>query len=155
MPYPTGEATSHYTLVQMDQLEPPQHRSEDRPSQPPIPCEACEAALHANGGQTPSFLLVDALTIPLLGCDDHVEEFTKVCNLSTDDTADLLDHRPAGGIRCPSCRLAPHKPQQPLIQIQNGAVTVLACSDHQSTIVNRFQAGLHVQHRLKTSLDTP
>jgi hypothetical protein len=139
----------------MDQPEAQKHRAEDRLSQPPIPCEDCEAALHATGGQTPSFLLVDALTIPLLGCDDHIEKFTRVCNLSTDDTADLLHHRPAGGIRCPGCRLAPHNPHQPLIQIHDGAVTVIACPDHQTTILDRFQAGLQVEQQLTTSLNTP
>jgi hypothetical protein len=139
----------------MDQPESQKHRPKNRPSQPRIPCEDCEAALNATGGQTPSFLLLDALTIPLLGCDEHIEEFTQVCTLSTDDTVDLLHHRPAGGIRCPSCRLAPHNPHQPVFQLQDGAVTMLACPEHQTTIVDRFQTGLQVQQQLTTSLDTP
>ena len=121
---------------------------------PPIPCDACESALRSQDGHTISFLLVDQLTLPLVGCENHLDQFTAICGLTTEDTAELLSHRPAGGINCPSCRLAPYNPQQPLIPVENGAVAVLACPDHQAGIVERFRTGLETQQTLTASTDT-
>jgi hypothetical protein len=132
-----------------------QQQHEDFQSRPLIPCDACESALHSTRSHTVSFLLLDQLTLPLIGCDNHLEQFTAVCGLTTEDTTELLAHRPAGGINCPSCHLAPHNPNQPLIPVQNGAVAVLACPEHQGEIVDRFHTGLATQQKLTASLDTP
>ena len=43
-----------------------------------------------------SFLLFDQLELPLIGCDNHLEQFTTICGLTTEETAKLLPHRPAG-----------------------------------------------------------
>lgn len=128
--------------------------SDDLEDLPPVQCEACESALHSSGGHMPSFLLLDQLTVPLIGCDEHLAQFTDVCGYTTDDTADLLDHRPAGGIGCPSCHLAPHNPHHPVIPVQSGAVAVLACPGHQSEVVDRFYTGLDTQQQLSTTLET-
>ncbi len=127
-------------------------QSADALSQPPVQCPACESALQSN--DTPSFLLLDQLTVPLVGCDAHLNKFTNICAYTTTDTAELLDHHPAGGVNCPSCHLAAHNPRHPVIPVQNGAVAVLACEDHQSQIVDRFQTGLGTQQQLTTSLNT-
>jgi len=134
--------------------EDSQQQHEDFQSHPPIPCDACESALHSHRSHTISFLLLDQLTLPLIGCDDHLEQFTAVCGITTEHAAELLDHRPAGGISCPSCHLAPHNPNQPLIPVQNGAVAALACPEHQVEIVDRFHTGLDTQQTLTASLDT-
>lgn len=137
------------TPVDASQQQPdsPQHR-------PRVQCDECESALHSHGRHTVAFLLLDQLTVPLISCDDHLEQFTSVCGLTTKDTAELLHHRPAGGICCPSCQLAPNNPNQPVIQVQDGAVAVLACPEHQAEIVNRFRTGLDTQQQLTSALDT-
>lgn len=127
--------------------------SEGPPDGPPVQCPACESAFRAS--DAPSFLLLDQLTVPLVGCDDHLSQFTDVCGYTTEDTAELLDHRPAGGVRCPSCHLAPYNPGHPLIPVQDGAVAVLACPEHQSEIVDRFQTGLSTQQQLTSTIDAP
>ncbi len=121
---------------------------------PPILCDACESALHSSGDGTISFLLLDQLTLPLIGCDSHLGQFTTICGFTTEDSAELLSHRPAGGISCPSCHLAPYNLNHPLIPVQNGAVAVLACPEHQVDTIERFQTGLELQQKLTTSLDT-
>ena len=118
-----------------------------------IQCTACESALQSPGRKSVSFLLLDQLTIPLVGCDNHLEEFCSLCGLATEGRAELLNHRPAGGVNCPSCRHAPHKPQQPVIPVGNGGLAVLACSTHQSDILSRFSTGLQVREHLTSSLD--
>jgi len=118
-----------------------------------IQCTACESALQSPGRESVSFLLLDQLTIPLVGCDNHLEEFCSLCGLATEGRAELLNHRPAGGVNCPSCRHAPHKPQQPVIPVGNGGLAVLACSTHQSDILSRFSTGLQVREHLTSSLD--
>jgi len=116
-------------------------------------CTACESALQSPGRETISFLLLDHLTIPLVGCGAHLEEFRSLCGLATDGRAELLEHRPAGGINCPSCRYAPHKPHQPIIPVGNGGLAVLACTTHQSDIVSQFRTGVQIRQHLTSSLD--
>lgn len=126
--------------------------SDDLAAQPPIPCTACESAFDSNS--MPSFLLLDQLTVPLVGCEDHLSRFAEVCGYTTENTAEIIDHRPAGGVACPSCHLAPHSLQQPVIPVQDGAVAVLACPNHQSELIDRFRTGLDTQQQLTTSLHT-
>lgn len=119
--------------------------------QPPIQCAACESAFSSNG--RPSFLLLDQHTVPVIGCADHLSRFSEICGYTTENAVELLDHRPAGGIGCPSCHLAPNNLQHPVIPVQDGAVGVLACPAHQTEIVGRFRAGLDTQQQLTTSLN--
>jgi len=136
----------------MPPAESPTQQSDGHPGSPPIQCDACESALHG-GEHTVAFLLLDRHTIPLVGCDEHVDQFATVCGYTTDETARVLNHRPAGGVPCPSCHLAHHSPRQLMIPVQDGAIAVLACADHQSTIAERFQRGLETHQQLTTSLD--
>jgi len=120
----------------------------------PIPCEACQSAIHSENQSQTSFLLLDQLTIPVVSCDDHLEQFTSVCDLTTEDSAELLHHYPAGGICCPGCRNARYSAGYPMIPIHDGAIVVPACPEHQSTILQRFQTGLQTQRQLTASLGT-
>lgn len=117
-----------------------------------IRCSACRAALKSPGRATISFLLVDQLTIPVVGCADHKGQFSEVCGLTTEDTARLFDHRPAGGVQCPGCRHSTHRSQQPVVPVTDGAVAVLGCEAHVNGIVERFRTGLRTRHRITTSL---
>jgi len=128
-------------------------RQSDDDAIPPVECVACRSAFEAVGRQTVSFLLLDQLTVPLVGCDDHLERFTTVCGFTTETDADLLAHPPAGGITCAGCRLAPYNPNKLVIPVETGAVGVLACPDHQSEIVDRFQTGHETRAQLTSSLD--
>jgi hypothetical protein len=121
---------------------------------PPIPCEECAAALQNRGDHSVSFLLLDQLTVPIIGCHDHIAAFVSICEVTTTDTPDLIDYPPAGGVRCPSCQLAPYNIEHPVIPVQNGAVGVLACPEHQTEIIDRFQTGLNTQEQLTSSLGT-
>ncbi|MDQ2052805.1 hypothetical protein RBH26_20400 [Natronolimnohabitans sp. A-GB9] len=129
-------------------------RSANSEGQSPIHCEACQSAFRSGSRQAVSFLLLDHLTVPALGCDDHLEQFASVCGLTSEDTADLLQHRPAGGIRCPGCRLAPHSTAHPMLSVREGAVTPMACPDHQAEIVQRFQTGLRTRQQLSADIGT-
>ena len=120
----------------------------------PVQCDACESALHSPGGQSMAFLLLDQLTVPLIGCDEHREQFSSICGLTTESTVELLNHRPAGGINCPSCHLAPHNPGHSVIPVQDGRIGVLACPQHLSEVVDRFHAGLETRYHLTAPLDT-
>lgn len=126
----------------------------DAQGSPPIQCDACESALHSTTSRTVSFLLLDQLTVPLVGCDDHLERFASVCGFTTDQTGSLLDHRPAGGISCPSCQLALTNPEQPVIPVQDGAVALLACPEHQTELIGRFHTGLDAEEQFMMSLDS-
>lgn len=139
----------------MPSAEFEQSQSDIDDDQPVIQCDACQSAVRSDGQHGVSFLLLDQLTIPLVSCEEHLEQFSAICELTTDDTADILDHRPAGGICCPSCRLAPYNAAQPMIPVQGGAIVAMACPNHQSQIVQRFHAGLQTQHQLNSTLDTP
>lgn len=121
---------------------------------PPVQCAACESALHAATSRTVSFLLLEELTVPLVGCDDHLERFASVCGYTTEREVSLIDHRPAGGISCPSCQLALTNPEQPVIPVQDGAVALLACAEHQADLIGRFHTGLDTAQQLTASLDT-
>ncbi|MFC6765843.1 hypothetical protein [Natrinema soli] len=129
-------------------------RSDFTDGQPTIRCDECRSALRSDRQQAVSFLLLDNLTIPVLSCDDHLERFTSICGLTTEASADLLDHRPAGGIICPSCRLAPYSSTRPAIPIQDGVIVPIACPEHHSEIVQRFQTGLQTHRQLSASLST-
>lgn len=138
----------------MSPVDTQNQSADEHRDHPPVQCGACQSALHSSGRDAVSFLLLDQFTIPLLGCDEHLEQFRSVCGLTTTDEPELLNHYPAGGIHCPGCRLAPHNPEQPVIPIENGAVVVLACHQHQSDIITRFDSGVQTQQQLTTSLDT-
>ncbi|MFC7058829.1 hypothetical protein [Halovenus salina] len=116
-------------------------------------CTACEAALQSPGRDTVSFLLLDRLTIPLVGCAEHLEAFRSLCSLATDGSAELLEYRPAGGVRCPGCRHAPREPEQAIVPVGSGGLAILACESHQSDILDRFRTGLEVRRHLTSSLD--
>lgn len=135
--------------------ETQQPRPDPPDGYPPIRCEACQSALQSPGREAISFLLLDTLTVALVGCQDHLEEFRSVCGHTTRGTADLIAHRPAGGIACPGCRLAPHNPQQPMIPLEDGIIAVLACPTHQTEVIDRFHTGLQTRRQITSSLESP
>lgn len=140
-------------ILRMDTVDTSHSAAEPADSHQSIQCSACESALRSPGRESISFLLLDQLTIPLVGCDDHLDRFTALCDLTTDQSATLLDHRPAGGVPCPGCRNAPHKPQHPVIPVGDGGVAVLACPTHESAIIDRFRTAHRIRQDLDASLD--
>lgn len=116
------------------------------PTQPPIRCGDCQSALRE--GDSVSFLLLDQFRVPLVGCRDHLERFRAICGLTSEETATLLPHRPAGGISCPGCRFAPQRPGHTMVPVDGGATLILACPRHQSALASRFQHGLETQKQL-------
>lgn len=119
---------------------------------PPIHCEACQAAVDPESTKDVSFLLLDNLTVPVLSCDDHLAQFADICELTTDDSADLLDHRPAGGVQCPACRNARYSATQPMMPVGDGILALLACPQHQAAITGRYQSGLETHQQLNQGL---
>jgi hypothetical protein len=115
----------------------------DRPD-----CQDCRAALESGGRQAISFLLVETLTVPVVGCDAHLEEFRAICELTTEDSAELLGHLPAGGIQCPACRNHEQGGGMPLIFVEAGAVGVLACERHATAVIECYQSGLQARQQL-------
>jgi len=132
-----------------DELSP-----ESVDAEPPVPCGACRAALGSPSRKTVSFLLLDHLTVPVVGCEDHLEQFRAVCDLTTDGSAQLLSHVPAGGVPCPGCRLSTHGTRRALIPVAGGAAVVLGCPDHQSTIASRFETGQRTRRQLADDFDS-
>lgn len=125
--------------------------SDDRhgaPASPHPSCPDCRAALEATGREAVSFLLVESLTVPVVGCEVHLEQFRLLCGLTADDTATLLSHRPAGGVQCPGCRRATQTLEQPVVRIGHGAAAVLACETHEEDVIERFRAGLQARGEL-------
>lgn len=119
-----------------------------------VRCEACQSALTEMSRDAVSFLLVDDLRIPLLGCDMHLEMFRARCGLTSAETARLLTHRPAGGLACPGCQNAPQTTTQTMLPVQDGALALLACPQHQAAVTHRFHTGLHTHTQLTTPLTT-
>ena len=111
-------------------------------------CPDCREALESGGRQAISFLLVDTLTVPVVGCDGHLEQFRATCELTTEDTAELLGHLPAGGIQCPACRNHEQGGGMPLIFVEAGAVGVLACERHATAVIECYQSGLQARQQL-------
>jgi len=130
-------------------------RSTDVITEPPVPCDACRAALRAPGRDAVSFLLVEGNTVPVVGCDTHLERVRSACGFTTEGSVELLGHRPAGGVPCPGCRLAPHSPDRTVLPVDDGLVAVVACPRHRSGLLERFQSGVRTRRQLAASLDTP
>jgi len=128
--------------------------SDDGPAEfgPTPQCDDCEAALESGGRQAVSFLLVETLTVPLVGCDAHLEQFRAICEFTSDEPVKLLSHVPAGGIQCPSCRHSHHSPGIPVVFIEGGAVGIPACSTHAEAVLDRFQSGLETRRQLGIDL---
>jgi hypothetical protein len=111
-------------------------------------CPDCQDALESGGRQHISFLLVDTLTVPVVGCEGHLEEFRAICELTTEDSAELLGHLPAGGIHCPACRNHDQAGGMPLIFVEAGAVGVLACETHATEVIECYKSGLQTRQQL-------
>jgi hypothetical protein len=92
--------------------------------------------------------LVDSLTVPVVGCEEHLEQFRVICDLSTEDSARLLSHYPAGGIVCPGCRRAHQTPEHPVIQVEDGLAGVFACPTHEQEVIDSFETGLETRRQL-------
>lgn len=129
-------------------------QSDDGGDPSSVRCAACRSALRSESDRGTSFLLLDRFTVPVLGCEDHLQEFVSVCGLTADDSAELLEHYPAGGVRCPGCRNARYDATHPAIAVRDGAVVVVACPEHRSAIVDRFRTGLETREQLTASLGT-
>lgn len=119
-----------------------------------IGCRACQSALDGDGTDSISFMLLDGLTVPLVGCDTHLEQFTAACGLTSEATVDCLSHRPAGGIPCPACRLSQYESGYPMVPVGEGAIVVLGCPRHQTQAVNRFTTGMRTRQRLGADFES-
>ena len=111
-------------------------------------CDDCEAALESGGRQAVSFLLLDTLTVPLVGCEAHLEQFRAICEFTSEDSAELLAHVPAGGVQCLGCQHSNHSAGMPVVLFEAGAVGVLACETHAEEVLDRFQSGLKTRQQL-------
>jgi hypothetical protein len=121
--------------------------------EPPVPCGACRDAISSPSRDTVSFLLIDQFTVPVVGCETHLERFRAVCGLTSEEPAQLLSHVPAGGVPCPGCRLSSHGTARALLPVRDGAAVVLACPEHQSAIAGRYGAGREAEQRLFGDLE--
>lgn len=140
----------------MSPTEPGHRRRDDGgDAEPPVRCEACRAALEAPGRDTISFLLVEGNTVPVVGCETHLERLRAACGFTTEGSVELLGHRPAGGVPCPGCRLAPHEPERMAFPVDDGLVAVVACPRHRTGLLERFRSGVRTRRQLAASLDTP
>jgi hypothetical protein len=113
---------------------------------PRVTCTDCKTALQSHGDI--AFLLLDQVTAPIAGCDTHQAEFASVCGYATVEPATTVGYRPAGGIACPSCRLAVHTPEHPLVPVSDGVIGIIACPEHQTQILNRFHTGLETKQQV-------
>lgn len=132
--------------------EPPPTETPD--DGPPVPCGACRSALSSVSRESVSFLLLDQFTLPVVGCQDHLERFRAICGLTTSGRAELLSHQPAGGITCPACRHSSHNTRNAMIPIAGGAAVLLGCPEHQSTIASRFETGERTRRQLADDFDS-
>jgi len=114
-------------------------------------CPDCRAALESGGRQAISFLLVETLTVPVVGCDGHLEEFRAICGLTTADNAKLLGHLPAGGVQCPACRNHEQGGGMPLLFVEAGAVGILACERHATAVIECYRSGLQARQQLSAN----
>lgn len=128
--------------------------TDDSDGHPSVGCPACDAALQSSGSDTVSFLLVDHLTIPVVGCAEHLARFGSACGFTTEASPELLEHFPAGGVPCPGCRHERYNSQHSLIPVEDGALAVLACPKHLSAILDRYRTGRQTRQQLSTTLDT-
>lgn len=124
--------------------------SGDRPA---VDCEACQSVIDDESDRTVSFLLLDHLTIPVRSCERHLDRFSTICGLTSEDVARVLDHYPAGGVACPACRNARYDASRPMVSVEDGMVVLTACPDHRTQILQRFDTGLETHQQLTASLD--
>lgn len=117
-----------------------------------VGCDACQSVIDAESDRGVSFLLLDHLTIPVRGCETHLDRFSTICGLTTEDSARVLEYYPAGGVACPACRNARYDTTRPTLAVDDGMVVLTACPHHQSEIISRFHTGLETQEQLTASL---
>lgn len=141
-----GHPTTYLVAERLDRY--PMEPTTEQPREERPQCPDCREALESGGRQAISFLLVETLTVPVVGCDSHLEQFRAVCELTTEDTAELLDYLPAGGVQCPACRTHEQGGGMPLIFIEAGAVGILACERHATAVIERYQSGLQARQQL-------
>lgn len=132
--------------------ESPRSKSSAPDEQAAVGCDACQSVIEAESDRGVSFLLLDHLTIPVRACETHLDRFSTICGLTTEDSARVLEHYPAGGVACPACRNARYDMTRPTVAVDDGVVVLTACPDHQSEIVGRFHTGLETHEQLTASL---